>query len=86
MSDAPRTYRFVVDALSPDRVPMARLAEYIADLARLFGYKEHVHFVRVASRAADADVRAGAEHPEPRRTADAQTLTVWSSAVRRKEM
>ena len=47
MSDAPRTYRFVVDALSPDRVPMARLAEYIADLARLFGYKEHVHFVRV---------------------------------------
>ena len=47
MSDAPRTYRFVVDALSPDRVPMARLAEYIADLARLFGYKEHVHFDRV---------------------------------------
>ena len=47
MSDAPRIYRFVVDALSPDRVPMARLAEYIADLARLFGYKEHVHFVRV---------------------------------------
>lgn len=58
MSDAPRTYCFVVDALPPDRVPMARLAEYIADLVRLFGYKEHVHFRRVASSAADADVRA----------------------------
>ena len=28
---------------------MARLAEYIADLARLFGYKEHVHFVPLLS-------------------------------------
>ena len=47
MSDAAQTYRFVIDALLPDRVPMARLAEYIADLARLFGHMEHVHFGRV---------------------------------------
>ena len=49
MNDAAETYRFVIDALAPDRVPMARLAEYIADLARLFGHKEHVHFERVES-------------------------------------
>ena len=49
MTDAARTYHFVIDALVPDRVPMARLAEYIADLARLLGHKEHVHFDRVES-------------------------------------
>ena len=47
MSDTAQTYHFVIDALAPDRVPMARLAEYIADLARLLGHKEHVHFERV---------------------------------------
>ena len=47
MSDTAQTYRFVIDALAPDQVPMARLAEYIADLAKLFGHKEHVHFERV---------------------------------------
>ena len=47
MTDAARTYHFIIDALAPDRVPMARLAEYITDLARLLGHKEHVHFERV---------------------------------------
>ena len=47
MSDTAQTYHFVIDALAPDRVPMARLAEYIADLAQLLGHKEHVHFERV---------------------------------------
>lgn len=48
MSDTPSTYYFTIDALTPESLPMARLAEYMADLAGLFGHKEHVHFDRVA--------------------------------------
>ena len=40
-------YQFVIDAYSPDTLPMARLAEYMAALARLFGEVERVHFVRL---------------------------------------
>ena len=40
-------YRFVIGAYSPDTLPMSRLAEYMADLARLFGKAERVHFVRL---------------------------------------
>lgn len=37
-------YRFRIDAFSIDTIPMARLAEYMAGLARLLGEQEHVHF------------------------------------------
>lgn len=47
MSDVRGTYFFVIDALTPDGLSMARLAEYLVDLARLFGHREHVHFDRV---------------------------------------
>ena len=40
-------YRFVIDAFSPDTLPMSRLAEYMADLARLLGGAGRVHFVRL---------------------------------------
>ena len=46
MSDADE-YRFVIDAYDPDTLPMSRLAEYMADLARLLGTTERVHFVRL---------------------------------------
>ena len=46
MSDADE-YRFVIDAYDPDTLPMSRLAEYMADLARLLGTAERVHFVRL---------------------------------------
>ena len=42
-------YRFVIDAFTPETMPMARLAEYMADLAELLGEKSEVHFVRVDS-------------------------------------
>jgi hypothetical protein len=45
MSDAQREYRFIIGAYSPDTLPMSRLAEYMADLARLLGEVERVHFV-----------------------------------------
>ena len=40
-------YRFVIDACRPDTLPMARLAEYMGELARLLGRVDQVHFVRL---------------------------------------
>jgi len=40
-------YRFRIDAFAPDTIPMARLAEYMADLSTLLGSQERVHFVRL---------------------------------------
>ena len=46
-------YRFVIDAAySPDTLPMSRLAAYMADLARLLGRIERVHFVRIEAGSA----------------------------------
>ena len=42
-----REYRFVIDAYRPDTLPMARLAEYMGELARLLGKVDQVHFVRL---------------------------------------
>ena len=39
---------FVIDAYSPDTLPMSRLAEYMAELANLLGEKDRVHFVELA--------------------------------------
>jgi hypothetical protein len=43
----PRTYKFRIDAFRPDTIPMARLAEYMAVLAKMMGEAERVHFVAV---------------------------------------
>ncbi len=40
-------YRFVIDACTPDTLPMSRLAGYMADLAQLLGREEQVHFLRL---------------------------------------
>ena len=40
-------YRFRIDAFTPATMPMARLAEYMADLALLLGDPERVHFERL---------------------------------------
>lgn len=45
-------YRFTIDAFTPDTLPMARLAEYMADLAVIVGERESVHFVAVAPGSA----------------------------------
>jgi hypothetical protein len=43
----PREYRFKITAYTPATIPMARLAEYMAELAVVLGEEEHVHFVRL---------------------------------------
>ena len=47
-----REYRFVIDAYRPDTLPMARLAEYMGELARLLGRPDQVHFVRLEEGSA----------------------------------
>lgn len=43
----PSEYRFEIDAFTPDTIPMARLAEYMTEVAALLGEAKSVHFVRV---------------------------------------
>jgi hypothetical protein len=38
------TYTFKIGAYSPDTIPMARLAEYMAAIAELYGEQRSVHF------------------------------------------
>lgn len=45
-------YDFRIDAWAPDTLPMSRLADYLAQLATLFGNKDHVHFVKVVKGSA----------------------------------
>lgn len=40
-------YTFCIDAYTPDTIPMARLAAYMAELAAMFGEKDSVHFKRL---------------------------------------
>lgn len=42
----PREYRFEIDAFSPATIPMSRLAEYISDLAKIFGNNNSVHLLK----------------------------------------
>ena len=46
MSDEKR-FRFHIDAYSPADIPMAKLAEYMADFAELLGKEHRVHFDRL---------------------------------------
>ena len=40
-------YYFTIDAFSPETLPMLRLSEYMADLAKLIGEERSVHFRRL---------------------------------------
>jgi len=42
-----REYRFKIDAFTPETMPMARLAEYLTDLAKLLGTQDSVHLIKV---------------------------------------
>ncbi len=42
-------YRFRIDAYSPTRMPLDILAEYLKDLAILFGEEKSVHLIRIES-------------------------------------
>jgi hypothetical protein len=42
-----REYRFEIDAFTPSTIPMARLAEYLSDLATMLGSPSNVHLLKV---------------------------------------
>jgi hypothetical protein len=42
-----REVRFKIDAFTPETIPMARLAEYMAHVAILLGEPSNVHFMRI---------------------------------------
>lgn len=42
-----RKYRFRIDAYSPETMPLGRLAEYMAELAVLFGEDKSVHLIEI---------------------------------------
>lgn len=46
-------FHFKIVGFTPETLPMARLAEYMADLAALLGHEDKVHFVKVAKGSAD---------------------------------
>jgi hypothetical protein len=50
------TYDFRIDAWKPGTLPMARLADYLAKLAVLFGNKEHVHLIKVRKGSAVPEI------------------------------
>ncbi len=73
-------YRFVIDAYSPETLPMSRLAEYMTDLARLFGTAERVHFVRLE---AGSTVLVQRVEPEARLTSEGGYAGSWTTPPRR---
>jgi hypothetical protein len=48
----PVEQRFIVDGLTPETLPMERLAEYLSDLAKLVGCREAVHFRAIEAGSA----------------------------------
>jgi hypothetical protein len=42
-----REYKFEIDVFTPSTIPMARLAEYLSDLATMLGSPNSVHLMRV---------------------------------------
>jgi hypothetical protein len=46
-SSTVREYRFKIDAYKPETMPLARLVEYLDDLATLFGESESVHLMKI---------------------------------------
>jgi len=48
-----RTVKFKIQDFTPHTLPMARLAEYLADFAALLGNEQAVHFRRVADGSAE---------------------------------
>jgi hypothetical protein len=43
----PREYRFEIDAFTPETIPLARLSQYLGDVARMMGEETNVHLSRI---------------------------------------
>ena len=54
-------YRFRIIGPSPETLPMGRLAAYMAELARLLGSEEKIHFDRIENRSVGVVARVPPE-------------------------
>lgn len=54
-------YRFKIDAYSPDTIPMARLAQYMSELAALLGERNAVHFRKLTKSSTNLHARIDRE-------------------------
>lgn len=52
----PTVFDFRMSALSPQTLPMARLAEYLTRLATLFGHRDYVYFLKVRKGSAVPEI------------------------------
>src|SRR4051812_46095878 len=55
------TYQFKLDAFTPETLPMARLAAYLAQLSLLLGNAERVHFDRLNKGSAIVQTKVEAQ-------------------------
>jgi hypothetical protein len=53
-------YEFLIDACTPETLPMARLAQYLADLAVLIGHKTSVHLIGIKEGSVRPQIRIDA--------------------------
>jgi hypothetical protein len=56
-----REYRFKIDAYTPETMPLERLAEYLKDLAVLFGENSSVHLIRIEKSSCVPVIRVDIE-------------------------
>jgi hypothetical protein len=63
--NAKKEIRFRIEGTTPHALPMARLANYLSELAKLFGNKQHVHFLRVETGSAPCVIEVDQEYEEP---------------------
>ncbi|MDC8012280.1 hypothetical protein, partial [Tahibacter soli] len=50
-------YVFRIDAFTPETIPMARLAAYMAELAAMLGEEDNVHFEKITTGSAKLAVK-----------------------------
>lgn len=58
--DGPYEFRFKIDDLTLDTIPMKRLLEYLNDLVALLGEPKHIHLARVENGSVEAVIRTEA--------------------------
>ncbi len=78
------SYELYIDAFTPASIPMARLAEYMADFAVVLGNEEHVHFdkLRAGSLAIVSRVDPVAQNKVQRRLDEVRYGTGPKSAMK----
>ena len=72
-------YTLHIDAYSPETIPMARLAEYMHNLAELLGHKDAVHFEGLETGSTRLKARVEKE-ASPKVSRDMQELSVGNGS------